>query len=108
MRIGRQAVAGRFLTELVHLLFADSSFEEGARINPGGGVALEIHQIAAMRVGLAVEEMIECDVVQGRSGRKAGDMAAQFGRIAIGIQYQCHRVPAHQRAYAVLKFTVAG
>ena len=63
MRIRGQAAAFRFLAELVHLLLADASFEKSARIHAGRRMSLEVHQIAAMRLGLAVEEMIEGHVV---------------------------------------------
>jgi hypothetical protein len=90
------------------LFFADASFEESARIHAGRIVSLEIHQIAAMRIGLAVKKMIETHVVQSGCGGKTCDMSAQLGRIAIGIQHQHHRIPAHPGADAVFQILVAG
>ncbi len=107
MRIGGQAAAVDFLAEFVHLFLADAAFEKGARIHAGRGMALEIHQVAAMIIGLAVEEIIEADVVQRRRRGETGDMSAQFRRFAVGIEHEDHRVPARQRADAVFQFLVA-
>ena len=107
VRIRRQAAAIDFLAELVQLLFAQAAFEEGARVHARRRVALKVHQIAAVLVGLAVEEMVEAHVIQGRRRGKAGDVTAQFGRLLVGVEHDGHRVPAHQRADAVFHFMAA-
>ena len=71
-------------------------------------MSLEINEVAAVRIGLAVEEMVETHVVQSGCGSKTGDMPAKLGRIAIGIQHQRHRVPARQTADTVFQVLVSG
>ena len=36
----------------MHLIFGDSSFQEGARIHAGGAVRLEEHQVAPVLAGM--------------------------------------------------------
>ena len=108
VRIGRKTAAINFLAEFVQLLFTDAAFHIGARIDAGGGVPLEINQIATVSICLAMEKMVEAHVIQRGSGCEAGDMSAQFGRILIRIQHNHHRIPAHQRAQAMFQFMVTG
>ena len=63
MRIRGQAAAIHFLAEFIQLFFAQAAFDESAGIDAGRGVALEIHQVAAVIVGLAMEEMVESDII---------------------------------------------
>lgn len=46
MRIGRQTVAARLLAEVVEVLLAEPAVEEGAGVDAGGGVALDVELVA--------------------------------------------------------------
>ncbi len=48
VRVRGQAFAVHFLTEVVHLLFSQTTFQEGTRVDARRDVALEVHQIAAV------------------------------------------------------------
>src|SRR5699024_9793014 len=76
MRIGAQTVAADFAAEVLELLLADAAFQKGARIDAGGRVRLEIHQIAAIGGIGTAEEVVEADLEDLRRGGIAGDMPA--------------------------------
>ena len=44
--------------------FDDAAFQVGAAVDAGGGVALDVHQVALKAVGSATEEVIKTYVVQ--------------------------------------------
>ena len=70
--------------KFVQLLFVDPSFEKGARVNAGRGVALKEDEVAAEFFARRAEEVIESDVVQRRRRRKAGDVAAELRTDLVG------------------------
>ena len=108
MRIGRQAGAIDFLAEVEQLFLGQAAFQEGPGVDAGGGVALDVDQIAAVLVGGGVPEVLEAGVVQGGGRLEAGDVAAEFGQFLVGAQHDRQRVPADQRADLVLDRAVAG
>jgi hypothetical protein len=58
------------LAEAVELVLGQPALEqEGAGVDAGGGVALEEDLVAAARVVLAAEEVVEADLVE--AGREA-------------------------------------
>jgi hypothetical protein len=88
----RQAVAARLLAEVVELLLAEAPVEEGAGVDAGGGVALDVELVAGAVPLLAVEEVVEAGLVQpGRRG-EGGDVAADAEAGAAGDHRG--RVPA--------------
>jgi hypothetical protein len=95
MRIGRETLLADLLTEIQELLLGQASFDEGAGVNSGRAVALEIDEVAAMRVACAMPEMHEARVVQRRRRLEARDMAAQFRRLLVGFDDDRRRVPAY-------------
>ncbi|MNO93418.1 hypothetical protein D3C76_850190 [compost metagenome] len=107
MRVGGQAVAIDFLTEVQHLVFADAAFEEGAGVDAGGGVALEEHQVATVLFGRGLEEVVEADVIKSRRGGEGGNVATQIRVLLVGTHHHGQCVPAHQRADASLHEQVA-
>jgi hypothetical protein len=97
-----------FLAEIEHPVLVDPTFEEGAGVESGRGVALIVDQVAAMRGGRRMPEVHHADLVE-RGGRlEAGDMATEFGGDLVGAQHRRHRVPADQAADAALDRPVAG
>ena len=66
MRVGRQALAltaGDLLAEAVQILFGQAAFHVCARVHSGGSVALEEDLVAARRIVLALEEVVQADLV---------------------------------------------
>ena len=109
VRVGirRQAVALGFLTEIVQLLFCQTSFNKGAGIHTRCGVALEEHQIAFLTFAFGFPEMVETDFVHGGRRLERCDVSAQFQIFLTGTQYDGCRVPADKRTDAVLDCLVA-
>ncbi|MNZ88474.1 hypothetical protein D3C78_1073680 [compost metagenome] len=107
VRVGRQALTVDFLAEVVHLVFGDAAFHECAGVNAWRGVALEVDQVAAVFVGRGLEEVVEADVIQGRTGSEAGDVTAEVRILQVRTHYHGHRVPAYQRANAAFHEQVA-
>ena len=107
VRVGRQALTVDFLAEVVHLVFGDAAFHECAGVNAWRGVALEVDQVAAVFVGRGLEEVVEADVIQGRTGSEAGDVTTQVRIFQVRTHYHGHRVPAYQRANAAFHEQVA-
>ena len=110
MRVRRQAAAGvrELLAEPVELVLGEPALEEGAGVDAGGGVALEVDLVAAAGVVLAAEEVVEADLVQRRGRGVGGDVAADAdaGRCA-----RCTMIAAfqrHVRADPALDLLVAG
>ena len=92
MRVRRQAVAARLLPEAVEVRLGQPSVEEGAGVDAGGGVALDVELVAAARALLAAEEVLEAGLVEpGRRG-EGGDVAAEALAGAAG--HHGGRVPA--------------
>ena len=107
VRVGGQALAADLLAEVAHLLLGEPAFEEGARVEAGGGVALEVDEVSAVGLGGRVPEVVEADLVERRGRLEARDVPAELGRLAVGLQHHRDRVPADQRADAVLEVRVA-
>ncbi len=87
VRVGGQAVAVRLLAEPVELPLGEAAFEEGAGVDAGGGVALEVELVAGAaggRVVLATEEVLEAGLVQPGGGGVGGDVAAEAESAAAG------------------------
>ena len=108
MRVRGQALAVDFLAEVQHLLFRQAAFEEGARVDAGRGVALDVQQVAAVVGRRRVPEVVETDAQHVRQRRERGQVAAQVAVGAVGLDHHGHGVPAHPRAQALFVFQVAG
>ena len=93
MRIRRKPAAEHLAPEPVELLFGEASLEEGARIDPGGGVALEVHLVPEPAVALAAEEMVEAHVVERSRRCERGEVAAEPLEPMVGPVHHRHRVP---------------
>ena len=101
-------LGGDLLAESVHLLFGEPAFEEGARINAGGGVALEEHVVTAAWVILPAEEVVEANLVQGRYRRVRREVAANANAGPLGAHDLNGSVPAHPAAVLALGRLIAG
>ncbi|CAB4918616.1 unannotated protein [freshwater metagenome] len=112
VRVRRQSAAlvhvARFLAEAVHALGRDAAFEERAGVDAGGGVALNEDVVAAARVILAAEEVVEADLVQ-RSRRRVGrDVATDADARTLCAVHHDRGVPADPGSVAAFHRLVAG
>ena len=106
MRIGRETSTAGLLAEIQKLLLAQSTFEEGARVDARPGMTLDVDEIAAVLIRRSVPEVTKPDVIE-RGGRlKARDVATEFGGFLVGAQNDRNRVPANDGADAMLDGTV--
>ena len=94
MRIRRQPPAAHLLAETGELLVRKPAFEKGPGVDAGRGMALEIHQVAAVLLCRRAPEVVEAHFVQRRRGRVGGDMPAVLGTLAVGVHHHRHGVPA--------------
>ena len=61
---GESVRSGNLLAESVHLFFRETPFNESARVRSGRGVTLEEDVVAAARVILTAEEVVEAYLVK--------------------------------------------
>ena len=106
VRVRRQAVAARLLAEVVELLLGEPAVEEGAGVDAGGGVALDVELVAGPVGLLALEEVVEAGLVEPGRGGEGGDVAADAVLGAPG--HHRGRVPAVPRGDPALHRLVAG
>ena len=110
VRVGRQAAAGVavLLAEAVELIGAEPALQEGAGVDPGGGMALDEHLVAAAGMRLASEEVVEADLVE-RRGRGVGrNVAAHADSRSLRAVHHDGRVPSDPRPVATFDVLVAG
>ena len=74
---------------------------------PGCGVALEEDLVAEAAVGLAVEEVVEADLVERRGRGVGGEVAAEAVEAVVGPSHHHRRVPPDEVADAALDVLVA-
>ena len=70
-------------------------------------MALDVHGVAGLAVGLAAEEVVEPDVVERRRGRECRQVAADAVGVLVGLHDHDGRVPSDVRADAPLELFVA-
>ena len=75
---------GQLLAEPVQLVLGEPAFEERAGVDARRRVPLEEHLVAGFAVVLAVEEVVEADLVQAGRGGVGGDVppTPRPGRLA--------------------------
>ena len=109
MRIGRQALAVDFLAEIVQLLLAQPAFEEGARIDAGRGVALDVDQVAAvLSADGACQKWLKPTSYRVAADAKLAIWPPSSEDVLVGAHHHRHRVPAHVGADAVFELVIAG
>ena len=110
MRVRRQAVAADFLAEVVQLVFAQAAFHEGAGVEAGSGVALNINQITffAGSFVFGTPKVVEAYVIQSGGRLEGSNVAAQFQVFFAGTQHHGGGIPADGGTDAVFQLVVAG
>ncbi len=97
-----------FLAEAVQLVFGEPSFEEGAGVDTGRRVALDEDLVAAARVVLTAEEVVEAHFVERRRRRVGGDVPADADSRALCAVHHDGGIPADESTEVSLDFFIAG
>jgi hypothetical protein len=109
VRVRRQAAAFlQLAAEVLQLLRRQPPLDERPRVDAGRGVALEVNDVAVVAVALALEEVVEADLVERRRRREGRDVAADAVFELVGLHHHCERVPAHQALDAALDLAAPG
>ena len=108
MGVAGQALAADLEAEVVQLVLGQAALEEGPGIDAGGGVALEVDGVAGLAVGLAPEEVVEADLVEGGGGGEGRQVAADAVGLLVGPDHHDRGVPADEGPDAALDVLVAG
>ena len=109
MGIRREALAFALYlhAEVVEVLFVEPPLEEGACVDAGRTVALEVDLVAGLAVVLAAEEVVEADLVQGGRRGVRGQVSADARRPRVGPRHHHGGVPPDVGADAALDVLVA-
>src|SRR6185437_3135051 len=107
MRIGRYTLSIDFLAKIIKTFLRQLPQQESIGIKTGRRVSLREYQIPAMAIAGGMPEMIVAYVVECRSRRKAGDMAANIG-VFVGAQHHRHGVPSHIGTNTMLQRMITG
>ena len=107
VRVGRQAFAMYFLTEVVHLLFSQTTFQECASIDARRDVALEVNQIAAILLVACTEEVVEANIIHRCGGLEGCHVATQLEVLFRRAQYGHNGVPADSRTNTTFQLQIA-
>ncbi len=105
---GEAGRIAQFVAEIAQVLFGEAAFEEGARVDAGGGVALEVDEVARLVAVGGVEEMVEAHFEEGGQRGVGGDVAADAGIVFVLADHHGHGVPAREALDAPLHGAVAG
>src|SRR5690606_12171616 len=107
VRVRRQTFTVNFLTEVIHLLFSQPTFQECTCIDARRDVALEVHQVAAVFLVSSTEEVVEAHFVNGRRGLEGRHVATQL-QIFLGRTQNGHDgVPADGRTDTAFQIQIA-
>ena len=94
VRIGREAIAVNFLTEVIQLLLSQTTFQESTSVHARGDVALEVNQVAAILLVACTEEVVKAHIINGCGRLEGRHMAAQFEVFFRRTQHRHDGVPA--------------
>ena len=97
VRIRGQTFTVNFLTEVVHLLFSQTTFQESTRVDARRDVALEVNQVAAVLLVACAEEVVKAHFIEGCGRLEGSHVAAQFEIFFRCAQNGHNRVPADRR-----------
>ena len=106
--IGAEPAAAGFLAVALEIGLRQAAFEKGPRIDAGGGMGLEKHQIAAVGFICGVEKMVEADLENLRRRSIAGDMATEIAIGLVGAHHHGQSVPADDGGDPLFQREIAG
>jgi hypothetical protein len=101
VRVRRQALAVDFAAEVQQLVFGQAAFQEGARVDAGRRVALDVQQVAAVVFARRFPEVVEADAQhvgqRGERGQVAAEVAvARLALTTMAMAFQ--RI--HERSFS--------
>ncbi len=106
--IRRQPTAGRQLpAEILQVLLVDAAFEKGPGVDPRRRVPLDVHLVRRLPTVLAVEEVVEADLIERSRRGERGNVPADAVTFPIGADHHRHGVPADQALDLPLQSAVA-
>ena len=109
VRIGRQArLFAQLMAEVLEMLIRQAAFEIGTRIDAGGGVALEIDQVARLIADRAAEKVVHAHFDQCCRRGEGRDMAADALVVFVGPHHHGDRIPPDQALDGAFQVAVAG
>ena len=110
VRVGRQPApwVAVFLAEAVELRGGQPALQERPRVDAGRGVALDENLVAATRVGLAAEEVVEADLIERGRGGVGGDVTADADAGTLGTMHHDRGIPPDPGAVPAFDVLVAG
>ncbi len=108
MGVAREAAATHLHAEVVELALVEAALEEGAGVDAGGGVALEVDGVARHAVFLAAEEVVEADLVERGRGGEGREVTTDAVGDLVGPDDHGRRVPADEGPDATLDELVSG
>ena len=71
-------------------------------------MALDKDEVATVLVGVCLPEMVVANLVEHRGALEAGDVPPRLGRLSIGPNHRCRRVPAQSAQNLPFEFAVTG
>ncbi len=107
VRVRAEAVAAGLAPVVVEVRLRQASLEEGPSVDAGRRVTLEEDLVAAARVVLAAEEVVEAHLVQGRRRGIGRHVPADPREADVRTQDHGHGIPADEPADAALQLLVA-
>jgi hypothetical protein len=104
---GQAATLRELAPEVLELAPADAAFQERPRVNARRGMTLEVDDVALLRVGAALEEVVEAHLVERRRRRVRRDVAADPVTQLVRADHHGECVPADEALDAPLDTLVA-
>jgi len=108
MRIRRDALVVHLAAEVEQAVFGEAALHQRARVHARRGMALEVDQVAAVAFVRRVPEVLLAGAEQRADRGEARDVAAELVVALVRARHHHHRVPAADRADALLQRHVAG
>ena len=93
MGVGGKTASPDFEAEVVELALGEPALDEGAGVDPGRGVALEVDLVPGLATLLAPEEVVEPDFVEGCRAGVGGQVPADRLGPVVGPDHHDGGVP---------------
>ena len=106
VRIRGQTVTVNFLTEVVHLLFGQTAFEERTCVYARRNVALEVNQVAAILLVARTEEVVKAHFIERCGGLEGSHVATQFQIFFRCAQNGHDGVPTNRRTNSTFQIQI--
>ena len=110
VRVARQAAAAAadLTAEVVEVVLGQAALHERPGVDTGRCVTLEVDVVSGIAVVLALEEVVETDLVEAGGAGERRQVTADAIGVLVGPDDHRRRVPTHERTDAPLDVLVAG